>query len=686
MNLKKKSGSKPPKSLSDSGEQPFEGLKSTLDAAKCYHVHGFSPVPLLPNSKQPASKWKAVEYDPEAEPGPFAGDRGVALKLGKKHGGLVDLDLDCKEARRLASYFLPDTQCVYGRKSARASHWSFRTKSAVKTKKFQAKIDRETVVLVEVRGEKHIATFPPSGHPSGKKLRFESGRAGLPTAVDADDLGRRAGCLAAAALMARVWPKLKGARQDVAMALAGGMLRGGCDPKYAKEFILRVAQAAGDEEATKRAEAVHHTDQKISSVQQVTGWPRLSELLGTSGGDIVSKCREWLGIGATGTSLGQGAPAKAALKVTPADEIAPQKVTWLWPGMIPKSALAIIDGDPGVGKSTICIDLAARVSSGGTMPDGTTCAPGTALILSAEDNPATTIVPRLIAAGADLSRVRIVDSETEVAGHVARMVSLPDDVASLQREIDACAADLVVVDPLVAFLGRKISVNKDQEVRQALSPLKTLAEDTGVTILVVRHLNKKEGMPAIYRGGGSIGVVGAARSALLASPSPDDPDVRVLAVVKSNLGKGSQAWAYRVAGKHSAPDDSEEWEAAAVEWIGPSSVKAAQLVSETSTQKSTAREKAAEFLKVALAKGEMSASEVKALAKCHGHAGKTVDRAAKDINVMTQQLHEGGKITGWTWSLPESCATKPQISGKEIGHDNSKRPRKARFTRLPRFC
>jgi len=665
LKLKTKSGVKPLKSLFTSGGQPFHGLKSTLDAAKRYHARGFFPVPLPPKSKKPELKWKDVEYDPQAEPGPFAGGAGVALKLGMQHGGLVDVDLDCNEARQLAPHFVPKTRCVYGRKSARASHWSFRTKSAVKTKKFQAKLNGETVVLLEVRSDGAIVTFPPSVHPSGEKVRFEAGRADLPATVDADTLVRRASRLAAAALMARAWPKSKGNRQDFAMALAGGMLRGDYDAEYVKKFVLRVAQAAGDEEATKRAEVVHCTAQKLSSGQPVTGWPRLAELLGPPGDDIVRKCREWLGIAATGTALGQGALAKSALKVTPASEIVPKKVTWLWPDMIPKGVLAIIDGDPGVGKSTICIDLAARISSGGTMPDGTICAPGTALILSGEDNPDTTIVPRLLAAGADLPLVHIVDSETKADGQPGRIVSLADDVASLREVITACAAVLVVVDPLVAFLGPKISVNNDQEVRQALSPLKALAEDTGVTIVVVRHLNKKEGMSPIYRGGGSIGVVGAARAALLAGPSPDDPDTSVLAVVKSNLGKGSQAWAYRVVGKHSAPDNAVEWDAAAIEWIEPTSVTAAQLVSAPAKQKTTAREKAAEFLKGVLAKGGRPASEIMVFAASQGHAAKTINRAAKDIGVVKKQAHKSGKIAGWKWSLPNNGTTKQQTSSME---------------------
>jgi hypothetical protein len=219
----------------------------------------------------------------------------------------------------------------------------------------------------------------------------------------------------------------------------------------------------------------------------------------------------------------------SAYKATPVD--------WLWAGRIPCGAVTIFDGDPGLGKSTITLDLAARVSRGYAMPPNAperVIEPASVVILSAEDDPARTIRPRLEAAGADLDRVLIV--EGVAVGDGDRLPILPYDLVALEDFVRRHCARLVIVDPLMAFLGEGVESHKDQSVRGALSLFGKLAERTQSGLLVVRHLNKLTGGSAIYRGGGSIGIIGAARSGLLLAKHPDNPSSRVLASVKSNLG------------------------------------------------------------------------------------------------------------------------------------------------------
>jgi hypothetical protein len=222
------------------------------------------------------------------------------------------------------------------------------------------------------------------------------------------------------------------------------------------------------------------------------------------------------------------------------DSVQAKPVEWLWELWIPRGCVTVLDGDPGLGKSALALDLAARVSRGWAMPprsgaETVEAGPsGGVLLLSAEDDLARTIRPRLDAAGADARRIDVLEAVRD--GEEDRPPVLPWDLGLVEQYIRDKGIVLVVVDPLLAYLDSAINSHHDQEVRRCLHRLKLLAERTGVAIFVIRHLNKETGGPALYRGGGSIGIIGAARSALLVGRDPSHPDTRVLAMNKSNLG------------------------------------------------------------------------------------------------------------------------------------------------------
>jgi len=328
-------------------------------------------------------------------------------------------------------------------------------------------------------------------------------------------------------------------------------------------------------------------------------------------------------------------PEGTGLDLTALAGVQPRAVSWLWKHRVPFGKISIQDGDPDKGKSTILLDLAARVSRGDVMPDGS---PGVAggggvLLLMSEDDIEDTIRPRLDAAGADVSRIWAL---TEF--------DIPDQIPSLESEIIERGIRLVVFDPLVAYLGEKMSANSDKDVRRALKPLGDMAQRTGVAIIGNRHLNKNGGVgaSAMYRGGASIAFVALARSAWMVGSMPDDDDTRYLALVKHNLAPKPPTLKYRIA----ITDTGLPY----VSWEGESSVTANQLVGangSASVADVSAVEEAAEFLIDLLGDGGIVPAEsVKRQAESAGHSWATV-RRAKDL-AKVESVKES--ITGgWVW-------------------------------------
>lgn len=264
----------------------------------------------------------------------------------------------------------------------------------------------------------------------------------------------------------------------------------------------------------------------------------------------------------------------------PLSEVAMEPIEWIWPGRLPRGALTLLEGDPGLGKSTLACDLVARVSAGRGMPGSdATSSPGTVLWLSGDaESPGATIRPRLEAAGVDPGKVELCETVRGPKGEDAAIV-LPRDVLALEHKIEATGAVLLVIDPLVAFLGSGTDTHRDAEVRQALRPLLEMAERTRVAILAIRHLNKAAGTSAIYRGGGSIGFAGASRSMLLVTADPADPGRRVIASIKCNVAPHSERRAFAFAIETTSVPAAGS--VGRVTWLGERDYTADQLVGAT---------------------------------------------------------------------------------------------------------
>lgn len=244
-------------------------------------------------------------------------------------------------------------------------------------------------------------------------------------------------------------------------------------------------------------------------------------------------------------------PEEEELGVLLAANVRPRPVEWVWKGYIPAGAVSMAEGDPGDGKSITTTDLAARWSSGAPMPDGSRHdGPYGVVMVSAEDDPETTIVPRLRAAGADLNRVLLV---THGIGDPSKPFTISTDMTALTKLVIKNNIKVITLDPLMAFVGDETDSHNDHKVRRALHPLYRLAQDTGAAVVVVRHLNKGTGGKAVYRGGGSIAFIGAARAAYAIGRDPEDAERRVFACVKMNIAERPPSLAFSIDNSEHGP-------------------------------------------------------------------------------------------------------------------------------------
>jgi len=360
----------------------------------------------------------------------------------------------------------------------------------------------------------------------------------------------------------------------------------------------------------------------------------------------------------------------------PAGQLRGRSISWLVPRRFALGQLALIDGDPDLGKSCIMLDLAARLSTGRGWPDGNApMQPAAAIYLSAEDGAEDTVVPRLQAAGADLNRVFVACSNDPLH---QRRLTFPSDINVLDRALALTGARLVVIDPIIAFLDRNISSASDESIRRALYALARLAQTRNCLIILIRHLNKRLGLRALYRGGGSIGFAAHCRSAWLVgaapgnqsggargegrgsqaegsplgprllplAPGPSPLDVKrcVLAQGKNNNAGRQPSLLYELVPHASGYP--------VVRWLGTCSWSAEDLVARPSRRTTAgARRRARDFLKEFLRDGPRRTQEIWDAAFELDFSERTLSRARKDAKIESRVVWAAG-IYCCYWLLP----------------------------------
>ncbi|MDI9430654.1 MAG: AAA family ATPase [Planctomycetota bacterium] len=330
-------------------------------------------------------------------------------------------------------------------------------------------------------------------------------------------------------------------------------------------------------------------------------------------------------------------------------DVEPAEVRWLWLRRVPLGRITLLVGMPGEGKSFLTTYMAARVSTGSPWPDGSHCPRGSAIFISAEDDPADTIRPRLDVHHADVRRVHLLAMVRKPDKHGEQkevMFTLGDMDAletALKRHPDC---KLVVVDPIGSFLGSRTDAHRDNEVRAVLAPVAKLAERYGAAVVVVAHRRKSSGSFADDLALGSRAFTGIARAVWHLTRDGENKRRRLLLPGKNNLAPEGNGLAFTIIGD----PPTIAWERDPVAMTADDALASENVSQEKKPgPKPEARNKARDWLRDLLRTGPMEAGKVKVEATEAGYAWRTVQRAKDELGIKPDRHQFGG---AWIWKLP----------------------------------
>ena len=303
-------------------------------------------------------------------------------------------------------------------------------------------------------------------------------------------------------------------------------------------------------------------------------------------------------------------------------------VKWLWKPYLPFGKLSVLQGNPGEGKTYFAMHLAAACTNGKLLPNMERMEPFNVIYQTAEDGLGDTVKPRLIEAGADLDRVLVID-DSEV------QLTLSDE--RIERAIIENNARLVIIDPIQAYLGADVDMNRANEVRPIFMRLGQVAQRTGCAILLIGHLNKAAGMQSLQRGLGSIDIAAAVRSVMFIGKLKHDPTMRILTHEKSSLAPPGASLAF------SLGDEG------GFRWVGEYDITADEMLSGIEPQRETKTQQAKDLICTLLAGGKQVLSEdIDKAALERGIPGRTVRDAKRELgDALKSKIVEGRKKVFW---------------------------------------
>lgn len=321
-------------------------------------------------------------------------------------------------------------------------------------------------------------------------------------------------------------------------------------------------------------------------------------------------------------------PKKDSVKIIRMSDVELTPVDWLWKPYLPFGKLSVLQGNPGEGKTYFAMHLAAACTNGKLLPNMERMEPFNVIYQTAEDGLGDTVKPRLIEAGADLDRVLVID-DSEV------QLTLSDE--RIERAIIENNARLVIIDPIQAYLGADVDMNRANEVRPIFMRLGQVAQRTGCAILLIGHLNKAAGMQSLQRGLGSIDIAAAVRSVMFIGKLKHDPTMRILTHEKSSLAPPGASLAF------SLGDEG------GFRWVGEYDITADEMLSGIEPQRETKTQQAKDLICTLLAGGKQVLSEdIDKAALERGIPGRTVRDAKRELgDALKSKIVEGRKKVFW---------------------------------------
>ena len=321
-------------------------------------------------------------------------------------------------------------------------------------------------------------------------------------------------------------------------------------------------------------------------------------------------------------------PKKDSVKIIRMSDVELTPVEWLWKPYLPFGKLSVLQGNPGEGKTYFAMHLAAACTNGKLLPNMDRMEPFNVIYQTAEDGLGDTVKPRLIEAGADLDRVLVID-DSDV------QLTLSDE--RIEKAIIENNARLVIIDPIQAYLGADVDMNRANEVRPIFMRLGQVAQRTGCAILLIGHLNKAAGMQSLQRGLGSIDIAAAVRSVMFIGKLKHDPTMRILTHEKSSLAPPGASLAF------SLGDEG------GFRWVGEYDITADEMLSGIEPQRETKTQQAKDLICTLLAGGKQVLSEdIDKAALERGIPGRTVRDAKRELgDALKSKIVEGRKKVFW---------------------------------------